>query len=306
MQITTIVKNILHNYDAENFGTLSKLQQILMSGKLAGTGKMLILPVDQGFEHGPDRSFAVNEESYDPDYHFKLAIESGLSAYAAPLGMIEASIAKYYGQVPVILKMNSAHSLINKIAPNQAITASVKDALRLGCIGVGVTIYPGSAAADEMIEEAREIISEAKSCGLLAVVWSYPRGENISKQGESALDICAYAAHIAALIGAHIIKVKPPTEYIEQEESKKIYNSIGLDFSTLENRVRHIVKSCFGGKRIVIFSGGTAKSDEEILNEITSIALGKGNGSIIGRNSFQRPYNNALQMLERIINIYKR
>ncbi len=305
MQITNTVKAILANYATENLGTKSKLCQILMHGALGGTGRMVILPVDQGFEHGPARSFAKNPAAYDPDYHFELAIKAGLSAYAAPLGFLEAGADKYVGQIPMILKLNSSNSLVGKNeVPNQAITSSVKDALRIGAAAVGLTIYPGSGKSLAMIEEAQEIAQEAKANGLAVVIWSYPRGGDLSKEGETAIDVCAYAAHMAALLGAHIIKVKFPTSHIEQEEAKKVYAADQIPVIKPADRIRHVVQSCFNGKRLVVFSGGSAKSEEEILNEVTAIHSGAGNGSIIGRNSFGRPLNNALALLSSINQIY--
>jgi class I fructose-bisphosphate aldolase len=305
MHITDNVKKILANYESDNPGTRSKLYNILMQGKLGGTGKMLILPVDQGFEHGPSRSFAKNPEAYDPDYHFKLAIEAGLSAYAAPLGFLEASIDKFCGQVPTILKLNNNNSLSPKAeAANLAITSSVKDALRLGCSAVGFTVYPGSHKALDMMEEAREIIQEARASGLPTVIWSYPRGGDLSKEGETAIDICEYAAHIAALLGAHIIKVKMPTPNLENSEAKKIYESEKIQYNTLTERVGRVVQACFNGKRLVVFSGGITKNEEELLEEVRAIKHGNGNGSIIGRNIFQRPYEQAIKLLDSICNIY--
>jgi class I fructose-bisphosphate aldolase len=290
MKITKQVKKILSHYESDCPGTKTNLARILMAGKLGGTGKMVILPVDQGFEHGPARSFAVNPDAYDPHYHFQLAIDAGLNAFAAPLGMIESGADTFAGAIPTILKVNSSNALHNGgSAPYQATTGSVKDAIRLGCSAIGFTIYPGSDAAFEMIEEIREMAEEAKSLGLAVVVWSYPRGGDLSKAGETAIDICAYGAHIAALIGAHIIKVKPPTAALENMEAIKAYDKAKVQLRTLEQRIAHIVQSCFNGKRIVVFSGGNAKSDDEIFNEVREIYRGGGNGSIIGRNTFQRP-----------------
>jgi len=277
-----------------------------MSGRLAGTGKLVILPVDQGFEHGPARSFAKNEIAYDPHYHFKLAIDAGLSAYAAPLGMLEAGANTFAGQIPLIMKINSSNSLSReKDAPSQAITGSVSEAVRLGCSAVGFTIYPGSDDALNMISEIQEIALEAKDSGLAVVVWSYPRGGNISKNGETAIDIVSYAAHMAALVGAHISKVKPPTSHIELEEAKKVYMSENIPIENLSDRIRHVVQSCFQGRRIVVFSGGTSKDEESLLKEIKDLYLGGASGSIIGRNSFQREYNDALSLLNKITTIYK-
>jgi class I fructose-bisphosphate aldolase len=306
MKITQKVKKILSWYESDNPGTKTKLAQMLMHGKLGGTGKLVILPVDQGFEHGPARSFAKNPEAYDPQYHFRLAVDAGLNAYAAPLGMIEAGADSFAGAIPTILKVNSSNSLTPKDAvPDQAVTASVGDALRLGCAAIGFTIYPGSNGAFDMMEEIRAMAEEAKACGLAVVVWSYPRGGFLSKDGETAFDICAYAAHIAALLGAHIIKVKPPTAALELPEAKKVYEAEQIPLKTLAQRVAHVKQATFGGRRLVIFSGGNAKSTQDVLEEIQGIADGGGDGSIIGRNCFQRPREEALRLLDQVIRIYK-
>ncbi|MCC2975827.1 class I fructose-bisphosphate aldolase [Sphingomonas sp. PL-96] len=299
--MTPTVRAILANYESDNPGVKANLARILMQGRLGGTGKLVILPVDQGFEHGPARSFAVNEPAYDPHYHFQLAIDAGLSAYAAPLGMLEAGAGTFAGQIPTILKVNSSNSWATGI--NQAVTGGVDDALRLGCSAIGFTIYPGADDVFDMMEEIRELSAQAKSVGIATVIWSYPRGGTLSKQGELALDVGAYAAHMAALLGAHIIKVKLPTDHIEQKEAKKVYE--GFDASTQAKRVAHVVKSCFNGRRIVVFSGGAAKGADAVYQDARDIRDGGGNGSIIGRNTFQRPRDEALAMLDKIVGIYQ-
>jgi fructose-bisphosphate aldolase, class I len=299
------VREILSWYGSDSPGTRTNLARLLNHGRLAGTGRLVILPVDQGFEHGPARSFAVNPPAYDPSYHFRLALDAGCNAYAAPLGFIEAAAAEFAGEIPLILKMNNHDVLHDEKDPLSAVTASVKDALRLGCVAVGFTIYPGSSAAQTMYEQCREMIHEAKASGLAAVVWSYPRGSDISKAGETAVDVVAYAAQIAAQLGAHVIKVKPPTEHIEQAEAKKAYEKAGVPIGTLAERVRHVVQSAFDGRRIVIFSGGaTRENDEAIFEECRAIRDGGGFGSIIGRNSFQRPRERALGFLDTVMKIY--
>ena len=299
------VDEILSWYQSDNPGVLKNLRWLMETGNLAGTGKFVILPVDQGFEHGPARSFAKNEAGYDPLYHYQLAIDAGCNAYAAPLGFLEAGARKYAGRIPTILKLNNSDSLFGGADPKPAVTGSVQDALRLGCAAVGFTIYPGSANRNEMYMELREIAEEAKECGLAVVVWSYPRGSGISKAGETALDVVAYAAQIAAQLGAHVIKVKPPTAEIEQDAARKVYESEGVPTGTLSERVRHVVQSAFDGRRIVIFSGGEAKGTEAVMEEIRGIAGGGGFGSIIGRNSFQRPKAEAVEMLGAIQQIYR-
>jgi class I fructose-bisphosphate aldolase len=303
MQLTPKVREILSWYEGESPGVKGNLARFLMHGRLAGTGHLVILPVDQGYEHGPARSFASNPPAYDPLYLYQLALDAGLNGYAAPLGLLEAGANTYAGQLPTILKMNSANSLGAGVQ-DQAVTASVKDALHLGCAGVGFTIYPGSDKCYDMMEELREIIREAKSCGLIAVVWSYPRGGKISKNGETALDIVAYAAHMAALMGANIIKVKPPSDVIDLDAAKSVYEKDDIDRSTLAARVRHVMQCAFAGKRIVLFSGGEATDTAGFLEEIRQIRDGGASGSIIGRNSFKRPKKEALALLDEVIKIY--
>jgi len=303
--LTDRVKQILSWYAGENPGVLSNLARLLGTGTLAGTGKMVILPVDQGFEHGPARSFGPNPPAYDPDYHFQLALDAGCNAYAAPLGFLEAGAAKFAGQVPLILKLNNSDTLAKMGQPISAVTGSVKDALRLGCAAIGYTIYPGSGERNRMYEDLRELTAEAKAHGLAVVVWSYPRGAGISKDGETAVDVAGYAAQIACQLGANIVKVKPPKEHIEQAEVKKIFEKHNIPTKTLADRVRHVVQSAFNGKRIVIFSGGEAKGTAEVLEEIKGIRDGGAFGSIMGRNAFQRPHDEAVKLLKDVMAIYQ-
>ena len=299
--MTPTVKAILDNYESDNPGVKANLARILMQGRLGGTGKLIILPVDQGFEHGPARSFAINPAAYDPHYHFQMAVDAGLSAYAAPLGPLEAGADTFAGQIPTILKVNSSNSWATNV--NQAVTGTVDDALRLGASAIGFTIYPGADDVFDMMEEIQELSAQAKSVGIATVIWSYPRGGKLSKAGELALDVGAYAAHMAALLGAHIIKVKLPSAHIEQEDAQKSYE--GIDASTQAKRVEHVVQASFAGRRIVVFSGGAAKGEDAVYQDARDIRDGGGNGSIIGRNTFQRPRADALAMLDKLVAIYK-
>jgi class I fructose-bisphosphate aldolase len=297
------VETILSNYASETPGVIANLRRLLNAGALAGTGKLVILPVDQGFEHGPARSFAPNPEGYDPAYHPSLAVEAGCNAYAAPPGFIESIARDYAGRLPLILKVNSSDSLGGPEQPASALTGSVKDALRLGCTAIGFTIYPGSSLRNTVYQEIRDLISEARESGVPAIIWSYPRGGKLSKDGETAIDVVAYAAHLACQLGAHIVKVKPPTAHVEQSEAKKSYEKIPID--SLSDRVRHVVQSCFNGKRIVIFSGGATKGTEDVLKELREIKKGGGSGTIMGRNAFQRPRAEAITLLKSAIEIFK-
>lgn len=304
--MTPRVREILSWYGADNVGTLTNLARLLNHGRLAGTGKLVILPVDQGFEHGPARSFASNPPAYDPRYHFELAMEAGCNAYAAPLGFLAAGARDYAGDIPLILKVNDDDSLLAQNDPDQALTASVGDALRLGCSAIGFTIYPGSVHQLQMYGQLRACAEEAKRHGLAVIVWAYPRGSGLSKAGETAIDVIGYAVQIAAQLGAHIIKVKLPTAHIEQDEARKVYEAQHIPISTPAERVRHVIDCAFAGRRIVIFSGGAAIfDDDQLLDEIRAIHAGGGFGSILGRNSFQRSKPDALKMLGEVMEIYR-
>ncbi len=302
--MTERVREILSWYSSDTPGTRTNIARLLNHGRLGGTGRLVILPVDQGFEHGPARSFALNPPAYDPRYHFELALAAGCNAYAAPLGFLEAGAADFAGELPLILKLNNSDSLFSGSDPCPAITGSVNDALRLGCAAIGFTIYPGSSFRNEMYGQIRALGEEAKRKGLAVVIWSYPRGSALSKEGETAIDVVAYAAQIAAQLGAHFIKVKPPTSHIEQAAAKKVYEKQRIPIETLADRIRHVVQSAFNGRRIVIFSGGEAKETEAMFDEVRAIRDGGGFGSIIGRNSFQRPREDAVKFLRTVMQIY--
>lgn len=304
MPLTDRVREILSWYPSDNAGTRNNIARILMTGRLAGTGKMVILPVDQGFEHGPDRSFGPNAAGYDPLYHADLAVEAGCNAYAAPLGQLEAAADRHAGILPLILKANNSDGLGGPPDKHPAVTASVDDALRLGCSAIGFTIYPGSDFRNEMYGEIRELAAEAKSCGLAVVIWSYPRGHGLEKHEETAVDVISYAAHIACQLGAHFVKVKPPTDVVAIDANAKVYAEQGVELDTLAKRIRHVCRASFGGRRVVIFSGGAAKGRGAVLDEIREIHAGGGFGSIVGRNSFQREQADGVGLLRDIMDIY--
>lgn len=303
MILTTQVKTILNQYEGESPGVKLNLARLLMQGRLGGTGKLMILAVDQGFEHGP-RAFVMNPPAMDPHYHYQFAIDGGMSAYAAPLGSLEAGSETFLGAIPTILKINSSNSLIGKTSPpDQAITASIEDALRLGCSAIGFTIYPGSDMSNEQIEEIQELSAQAKACGLPVVIWSYARGA-LSKEGETALDVIAYGAHMACLLGAHIVKVKIPSAHLEMTSARPLYEKF-VEGSNTDARIRHVVQCCFNGRRLVIFSGGETKDVNSVLADAQAVSNGGGHGVIIGRNCFQRPREEGLAMLDKIESILR-
>jgi class I fructose-bisphosphate aldolase len=305
--LTPEVKRILDFYPDANPAVKRNLAKILNTGALAGTGKAVILPVDQGVEHGPDRSFGPNPEGYDPTYHPQLAIAAGCNAYVAPLGQLEAAV-EYTRLIPCILKVNGHTSMMPDLTnPWPAITASVADAVRLGCVGIGFTIYPGSKYEREMYQQLRELRTEAVDRGLVVVVWAYARGSGLpSKEAQTAVDVVAYAVHMACQLGAHIIKAKPPVNPVALEANKKVYEKHKIPVATLVERERCVVRAAFNGRRILIHSGGPKKeSDQEVLKEIRQLKEGGCFGSIVGRNAFQRSYQEGIDLFRQIINIYK-
>ncbi|MDF2145993.1 class I fructose-bisphosphate aldolase [Knoellia sp. p5-6-4] len=298
------VDEILSWYEGDDAQTLTNLRRMLEQGRTGGTGKLVVLPVDQGFEHGPARSFAANPAGYDPRYHAQLALDAGCSAHALPLGAAQLVAPAFASELPLILKCNSADSLYVGKDPEPAVTASVEDAVRLGCAAVGFTIYPGSSARNRMYENLRSLATDASFAGLPVVVWSYPRGSGVSEQGRTAVDVVAYAAHLACQLGAHVVKVKPPSEMVESPAARKALEKAGVPLGTLADRVRHVVQSAFDGHRIVIFSGGAAKETSAVLEENRQTALGGGFGTIMGRNSFQRPHDVAVRLLHDVMDIH--
>jgi class I fructose-bisphosphate aldolase len=296
------VREILSWYGSDNPGVLTNLARLMNTGRLAGTGRFVILPVDQGFEHGPARSFAPNPAGYDPRYHFELAIAAGCNAYAAPLGFLEAGAAEFAGELPLILKLNNSDSLSGGSDPCPAVTGSVGDALRpRAARSASRSTRLGGPQRDVRPDPRSRRRRSVRAGGRRL---SYLRGSGLSKEGETAIDVVAYAAQIACQLGAHVVKVKPPTAHVEQSAAKKVYEKERIPIATLAERVRHVVQSAFNGRRIVIFSGGEAKETAAILDEVRAIRDGGGFGSIIGRNSFQRPKEQALDFLGQVMDIY--
>ncbi len=298
------VDEILSWYDGDDRATRTRLKRVLDHGRTGGSGSLVVLPVDQGFEHGPARSFAANPAGYDPRYHAQLGLDAGCSAHAAPLGALQVVAPHFADDLPLILKCNSSDSLFTGEDPVPALTAGVEDALRLRCAAVGFTIYPGSSERNVMYGQLRELVSDARAAGVPVVVWSYPRGSGVSYEGRTAVDVVAYAAHLACQMGAHVVKVKPPTAFIENAAAREALERAGTPLHTLAERVHHVVQSAFDGRRVVIFSGGAAKQTADVLEENRQTAAGGGFGTIMGRNSFQRPHDRAVELLHQVMDIH--
>ena len=307
MKMTARVKKILANYESDNPGTKANLARILMQGKLGGTGKLVILPVDQGFEHGPARSFAPNPPAYDPHYHFQLAIDAGLSAYAAPLGMIEAGADTFAGADPDHPQgqQRQQPGARQGSRPGGHRQRQGRAAARL----LGDRLHHLSRLRRRLRHDGGDRASwptRPSRSASPSVIWSYPRGGSMSKEGETAIDISAYAAHMAALLGAHIIKVKPPTDHLELEAAKKVYEKQKID--DRHAGAARIATSCSPASTAGASSSSRAarpRTTTASIDEARAIRDGGGNGSIIGRNTFQRPRDEALKLLDSIIRIYK-
>ena len=302
MRFTQRVHKILDNY-ANDVRNQASIARLLSTGRLGGTGKMVILPVDPGFRARPGALF--RSEPGRLRSALSCAARGGRRPQCLCLGARHdrGGCRSVLPGIPLILKLNSSNTLYrSKEAPTQAITGSVDDAVRLGCAAIGYTIYPGSDAAFDMMNDLRELIREAKSKGLASVVWSYPRGGALSKDGELAMDISAYAAHPGA-------DGRPRDQ---GEAADRLHRAGSTSRSTRRKkstspprrRVRHVMQAAFNGKRLVVFSGGAMKGADAVYQDAQDIYDGGGNGQIIGRNTFQRPRDQALQMLDRIINIF--
>ena len=300
-----IIQKIINHYSSDIPAVRQNLYKILTHGALRHTGKIVMYSIDQGFEIGPDQVFGEFPHGFDPFFHFKLACGGRLNALAAPLGILEASVDQFLGKIPLVLKLNSNNNMMPQDSAKryQAITASVDDAVRLGCTGIGFTIYPGSEDSYSMYEEVAEIAKEAKSKGLVVIIWSYPKSPDMQKIDEICIDLTGYAIHIASLLGAHIIKAKLPSDKIWNKNLIKQFQHV--DLTSLENRIRHVLRCAFAKKRIVLFSGGEKTSDEDFLSSIHAIQNSGGFGSVIGRNFFQRSFADGLSLIENVVNIYK-
>ncbi len=275
------------------------LLRIFNHGRIGGTGKLMILPIDQILEHGPGRAFEPNPVMYDPLEQAQFAVDGGFNAYAAPLGSIERGfevLARH--NVPTILKVNSHTLMIPDDAnPKPSVHSWVDDAVRLGCEAVGFTLYPGSIHSNEMEQQAKELIADARKAGLVTVLWVYPRGEGLIKGQERAVDVIAYGVALGVSLGAHIVKVKLPLDGygIKSNQEMGIYNEVNT--KTLKNRVALVMKAAYNGHRIVIHSGGDFADAETLEEEIKALRDGGAFGTIMGRNAFQRPKVEALDLI---------
>lgn len=261
---------------------------------------MLVLPIDQGLEHGPV-DFFPNPASQDPDYQFRLAREGRFSAIALHIGLAEKYFHEYAGEVPLILKLNGKTSIPPDTQAFSPLTGTVEDAVRLGADAVGYTVYVGSPAQDRDFEQFRTVRAEAERFGMPVIVWAYPRGESVAKRGgKESLYAVDYAARVALELGADIVKLNFPTASEKDKESPAPYNTLAL---SPEAAFHKVVVSA--GRALVLVSGGEKVGDAEMLQKVRSSMDAGATGIIFGRNLWQRPYAEALGVTRELHAIFR-
>lgn len=319
--MTPRVREVLSWYGADNIGVLTNLARILNHGRLRGTGKMVLLPVEGGITEGPAQSFARNPDGYDPSYHLELALESGCNAHAAPLGALQSCSRDYAGEIPLLLKiqptiaslagsettasLSSAASLGTGLSGGFA-SGSVAEALRLGCVGIALTLFPQGSMTPKYLETLVTLSEQSRAAGLV-VMLSFRGTSNSGPIGESlppTLDQVAQGAHWAVQLGAHIISVPIPSSSLTDEVTQKIYFDRGIKTDSLVDRARHILHAAFNGRRLVLFEEGDVRGSKDLLKEINDLARGGAFGCVMGKNAFQRPKGEAIPLLNEVMDAF--
>jgi fructose-bisphosphate aldolase, class I len=261
-----------------------------------GNGTLMLLPIDQGIEHGP-RDFFPNPASKDPEYQFRLAAEAGYSALACQIGMAEKYYPDYAGQVPLILKVNGKTDVPPSDDAFSTTNSSVEDAVRLGADAVGYTLYVGSPRQDQDLLQLRQVRQDCDRYGMPLVIWAYPRGAALdAKGGQSTFYAIDYAARMAMEMGADVVKLNMPK--IDPEKDKLTpapYNEMEV---SQEEAIRQCVESA--GRALVVLSGGSKIDDEKLLEQTRFVMQAGGSGVIYGRNVWQREWSEALEIIEQI------
>src|SRR5687767_843591 len=261
-----------------------------------GHGTLLLLPIDQGIEHGP-RDFFPNPDSKDPEYQFRLAAEAGYSAIACQIGLAEKYYPDYAGQVPLLLKVNGKTDLPPSDAALSTTNASVEDAVRLGADAVGYTLYVGSPRQDEDLHQLKGVREDCDRFGMPLVIWAYPRGSAVAaKGGQNSFYAIDYAARLAMEMGADVVKLNMPKPDPEKDkDSPAPYNELGWSQS---EAIQHCVESA--GRSLVVLSGGSKIDDDKLLEQTRMILQAGGSGVIYGRNVWQRGHSEATEIIEQI------
>jgi class I fructose-bisphosphate aldolase len=261
-----------------------------------GNGTLMLLPIDQGIEHGP-RDFFANPASKDPEYQFRLAAEAGYSAIACQIGLATKYYPDYAGQVPLILKVNGKTDVPPDDDALSTCNAGVEDAVRLGADAVGYTLYVGSPRQDEDLAQLRGVRQDCDRYGMPLVIWAYPRGAAIEKKGgRDSFYAIDYGARMAMEMGADVVKLNMPKINPEKDKDAPApYNE--LDASQ-EEAIRQCVESA--GRALVVLSGGSKVDDETVLRNTRDVMEAGGTGVIFGRNVWQREWSEALGIIEQI------
>src|SRR5688572_5311241 len=261
-----------------------------------GQGTLMLLPIDQGIEHGP-RDFFPNPASKDPEYQFRLAAEAGYSAIACQIGMAEKYYPDYAGAVPLILKVNGKTDIPPSGDALSTLNSSVEDAVRLGADAVGYTLYVGSPRQDQDLVQLKGVREECDRYGMPLVVWSYPRGDAVAgKGGQNSFYAIDYAARMAMEMGADVVKLNmPKIDPDKDKDSPAPYNEGGF---TQEDAIAHCVESA--GRSLVVLSGGSRIDDDELLGQTRAIMAAGGTGVIYGRNVWQREWSEAVEIVAQI------
>jgi class I fructose-bisphosphate aldolase len=261
-----------------------------------GSGTLLLLPIDQGIEHGP-RDFFPNPASKDPEYQFRLAAEAGYSAIACQIGLAEKYYPDYAGQVPLLLKVNGKTDVASSAEALSTTNASVEDAVRLGADAVGYTLYVGSPRQDDDLHQLKGVREDCDRYGMPLVIWAYPRGSAIdAKGGRDSFYAIDYGARMAMEMGADVVKLNLPKIDPEKDrDAPAPYNEVEV---SQEEAVRQVVESA--GRSLVVLSGGSKMSDDQLLGQTRYIMEAGGTGVIYGRNVWQREWSEANEIIEQI------
>ncbi len=294
----TVGRPVLDDLDLP-LGKRVRLRRLLY-GRGLKNGTLLILPIDQGLEHGPI-DFFPNPPSQDPDFQWRLALEGNYNAVACHYGLARKYMSKYAGEVPLLLKINGKTTIPPDGDALSTMTGSVEDAVSLGADAVGYTLYVGSPRQDEDIQQLQMVREDCDKYNMPLVVWSYPRGSAIGeKGGRDSLYAVDYAARVALELGADIVKLNIPKHGPKDAEQPKEYADIDYDYGEGAKRV---VESA--GRVLVLFSGGSKLGDEDLMHKVRIAMESGATGLIFGRNMWQRPFDEALATTERVHAVMK-
>ena len=303
----------IHGISDRNSQVMRNLQALVDHGRLAGTGYLSLLPVDQGVEHSAGASFAPNPDYFDPENIVKLAIEGGCNGVASTLGVLSSVSRKYAHKIPFVVKINHNELLSYPNRYDQVLFANVEQAWELGAVAVGATIYFGSEESHRQIMEISDAFARAHELGMVCVLWCYLRNEAFKKDGVDyhvASDLTGQANHLGATLGADIIKQKQAqtnggfTALKFGKTSEKVYTELTSDHPI--DLTRYQVANCYMGRIGMINSGG-ASGKNDLAQAVRTAVINKragGMGMISGRKAFQKPMKDGVELLNAIQDVY--